>query len=342
MSAAKPAPAAPPRRAAAAWSAVAAAIVAAAVGVPVLMSGDPGPEPEPAAAPAPAPSAAAAPAAEPAAAPQATAPVTTVWADPPSDQAGAGPGDDERAAAAARPAPVADEAAIDAQIQLARAHERQKQIDEAIAAYAAVVARHPTHPKAAEAMYLQARAILRSRRRERDADARKLLTEIVDRFGRHAIAARALLTRAEIEERRDAYEFDGVLGKAVPGRSRPPRARPRAGALAARPGLRAGGALRPRGAYLPRARRELSPDPLRRVGVSRPALRSAPERPHARPRRLPARAGELAGVPGRAEVREPVVQQLTRRAATRSRVHAARGDCIPWPLWPIWQGKPES
>jgi tetratricopeptide (TPR) repeat protein len=202
----------------AAWSAVAVAVAAVAVGVPVMLKREAGP-----AAPAPAP-----PAAPVAAAPRpaasappavaAAAPVTAVWADPPSDQAG-GPPADDAASAAARPAPAPaaeTAAAIDAQLALAQAQEQQKQIDEAIAAYAAIVARYPTHPKAAEAMFFQARAILASKRRDRDADARKLLTEIVDRFGRHAIAGPALIARARIEERRESYEFDGVLGKAVP------------------------------------------------------------------------------------------------------------------------------
>jgi len=109
-----------------------------------------------------------------------------------------------------------DAPGIESQILLAQVLERQKQIDEAIAAYAAVVARYPTHPKAAEAMYFQAQAILASRRRDRDADARTLLTEIVDRFKGHSLVPRALLTRGEIEARKQAYQYDAVLGKAVP------------------------------------------------------------------------------------------------------------------------------
>jgi TolA-binding protein len=109
-----------------------------------------------------------------------------------------------------------DAPGIEAQLLLGQVQERQKQIDEAIASYAAVVARYPTHPKAAEALYFQAQAILASRRRERDADARKLRTEIVDRFRGHAVVTRALLLRGELETRKQAYQYDAALGKAVP------------------------------------------------------------------------------------------------------------------------------
>jgi tetratricopeptide (TPR) repeat protein len=105
---------------------------------------------------------------------------------------------------------------IEAQIVLAHVYARQRLVDEAVAAYAAVVARYPTHPKAAEAMYFQADAILGTRRGDRDSEAHKLLTEIADRFGGHPFVPRALLARGEIETRRKNYRFDAVLGKAVP------------------------------------------------------------------------------------------------------------------------------
>ena len=105
---------------------------------------------------------------------------------------------------------------IDAQIVLAHVYARQRLVDEAVAAYAAVVARYPTHPKAAEAMYFQAQAILGTRRADRDSEAHKLLSEIADRFGGHPFVPRALLARGEIESRRKNYKFDDVLGKAVP------------------------------------------------------------------------------------------------------------------------------
>ena len=105
---------------------------------------------------------------------------------------------------------------IEAQIVLAHVYARQRLVDEAVAAYAAVVARYPTHPKAAEAMYYQAQAILGTSRNDRDSEAHKLLSEIADRFAGHAFVPRALLARGEIESRRKNYKFDDVLGKAVP------------------------------------------------------------------------------------------------------------------------------
>ena len=105
---------------------------------------------------------------------------------------------------------------IEAQIVLAHVYARQRLVDEAVAAYAAVVARYPTHPKAAEAMYYQAQAMLGTPRADRDSEAHKLLSEIADRFSGHAFVPRALLARGEIESRRKNYKFDDVLGKAVP------------------------------------------------------------------------------------------------------------------------------
>jgi len=105
---------------------------------------------------------------------------------------------------------------IEAQIVLAHVYARQNLVDEAVAAYAAVVARYPTHPKAAEAMYYQAQAILGTRRADRDSEAHKLLSEIADRFPGHPFVPRALLARGEIESRRKNYRFDDVLGKPVP------------------------------------------------------------------------------------------------------------------------------
>ena len=105
---------------------------------------------------------------------------------------------------------------IEAQIVLAHVYARQRLVDEAVAAYAAVVARYPTHPKAAEAMYYQAQAILGTPRADRDSEAHKLLSEIADRFSGHAFVPRALLARGEIESRRKNYKFDDVLGKPVP------------------------------------------------------------------------------------------------------------------------------
>jgi tetratricopeptide (TPR) repeat protein len=185
----------------------------------------------------------------------ATPPPTTVWLDPPSDQipdpAGGHKGSAAAAAATATVLPpppdfanelqaaraaltaqrydesvgiLRDVAAkagdttpgIDAQIVLAHVYARQRLVDEAVAAYAAVVARYPTHPKAAEAMYFQAQAILGTRRADRDSEAHKLLSEIADRFAGHPFVPRALLARGEIESRRKNYKFDDVLGKAVP------------------------------------------------------------------------------------------------------------------------------
>ncbi len=234
------------------WMGAAAAVIAAGVGLPAWMLRPHDataatalaartPPPAPTEVP-PLPSLAGAP------------PPTTVWLDPPSDQIVDPAAPRTPAAAVATgatilpPAPdfaqelrqaraaltakrfdesvgilrdVAGKAGdttpgIEAQIVLAHVYARQRLVDEAVAAYAAVVARYPTHPKAAEAMYFQADAILGTRRSDRDSEAHKLLSEIADRFRGHAFVPRALLARGEIETRRKNYKFDAVLGKAVP------------------------------------------------------------------------------------------------------------------------------
>jgi len=182
----------------------------------------------------------------------AAAPASTVWldlpGDRPADPVGTGKSVDPKASAATAPSvsferelqaarasltarrfeeansilrDVAAKAGdtppgIEAQIVLAHVLARQEQTDEAVAAYAAVVARYPVHPKAAEARYYQALAILGTRRADRDSEAHRLLTEIADHFGGHAFVPRALLARGEIEARRRNYKFDEALGKPVP------------------------------------------------------------------------------------------------------------------------------
>jgi tetratricopeptide (TPR) repeat protein len=232
------------------WMVAAAALITAGVGIPVWMLRSVAPPaaterastpPAPVEVP-PLPSLT-----------PATAPASTVWLDPPSDQADRAAGATKHVAAvtataavppaanfsselqAARAALAAgryDEsssilrdvaakagdtaAGIDAQIGLAHVLVRQKQVDDAVAAYAAVVARYPVHQKAAEAMYYQAQAILGTGRSDRDSEAHKLLTEIADRFGGHPFVPRSLLARGEIESRRRNYKFDEVLRQAVP------------------------------------------------------------------------------------------------------------------------------
>ncbi len=237
------------------WMAAAAAVIAAGVGLPAWML-RPYADATPDAAistPPPAPSEVPP---LPSLDGAGTPPPTTVWLDPPSDQvadpatAGGDPSavpvpavativppppdfaPELQAARAALTAQRFDESVgilrevaakagdttpgIEAQIVLAHVYARQNLVDEAVAAYAAVVARYPTHPKAAEAMYYQAQAILGTRRADRDSEAHKLLSEIADRFPGHPFVPRALLARGEIESRRKNYRFDDVLGKPVP------------------------------------------------------------------------------------------------------------------------------
>jgi TolA-binding protein len=61
-----------------------------------------------------------------------------------------------------------------------------------------------------------AESMLKSKRPDRDAEARRMLTDVVQRYQSSPWAPRALMARAELETRRDLYERDEVLGGAAP------------------------------------------------------------------------------------------------------------------------------
>src|SRR5262249_41363901 len=70
--------------------------------------------------------------------------------------------------------------------------------------------------RAAEARYEMAESMVRSKRPDRDAEARRMLTDVVQRYPSSPWAPRALMARAELETRHDIYERDEVLGRSVP------------------------------------------------------------------------------------------------------------------------------
>jgi tetratricopeptide (TPR) repeat protein len=57
---------------------------------------------------------------------------------------------------------------------------------------------------------------LKSKRRDKDQDARRTLTELVQKYPGSPWAPRALLMRGDIEARQGAYQRDEILGGSVP------------------------------------------------------------------------------------------------------------------------------
>ena len=61
-----------------------------------------------------------------------------------------------------------------------------------------------------------AESMLKSKRPGHDAEARRMLTDVVQRYRSSPWAPRALMARAEVETRQNLYERDTVLGGSVP------------------------------------------------------------------------------------------------------------------------------
>jgi serine/threonine protein kinase/outer membrane protein assembly factor BamD (BamD/ComL family) len=103
-----------------------------------------------------------------------------------------------------------------AYLLVARTHERQGRIDDAIATYVDLRNRSRANPAAAEATYSMATLILRSKRNDKEKAARELLAEIPSTYPTSPFAPRALTEKARLEERQDLRVFDNVLQTSVP------------------------------------------------------------------------------------------------------------------------------
>ncbi len=106
--------------------------------------------------------------------------------------------------------------AIEAWFLIASIDETRDRTDDAMSAYLEVASRYPDDPRAAEALYRMAQATLASKRRDREVDARRMLTDVVEKYPTSAWAPRALMARAGIEEREDLHQHDDLLGRSVP------------------------------------------------------------------------------------------------------------------------------
>jgi TolA-binding protein len=82
--------------------------------------------------------------------------------------------------------------------------------------YLEIASRYPDDARAPEARYEMAEAMLKSKRPDRDAEARRMLTDVVQRYQSSPWAPRALMARAELETRHDLHQRDEVLSGSVP------------------------------------------------------------------------------------------------------------------------------
>jgi serine/threonine protein kinase/outer membrane protein assembly factor BamD (BamD/ComL family) len=106
--------------------------------------------------------------------------------------------------------------AVDAYFLIASIHDARGRIEDAMSTYLEIASRYPGDARAPEARYEMAEAMLKSKRPDRDAEASRMLTDVVQRYQSSPWAPHALMARAELETRHDLYERDDVLGGSVP------------------------------------------------------------------------------------------------------------------------------
>jgi serine/threonine protein kinase len=106
--------------------------------------------------------------------------------------------------------------AVDAYFLIASIHDARGKVEDAMSTYLEIASRFPEDARAPEARYEMAESMLKSKRQDRDAEARRMLTDVAQRYQSSPWAPRALMARAELETRHELYERDEVLGGAAP------------------------------------------------------------------------------------------------------------------------------
>jgi serine/threonine protein kinase/outer membrane protein assembly factor BamD (BamD/ComL family) len=104
----------------------------------------------------------------------------------------------------------------DAYMLLGQAYESTKRDEDAVRAYASLVERFNTSPRAAEALFRQAQRVMASRQPQRELIARQMYSQVADQYPKSDWASRALIARAEIEERQRERVMDQTVGAYVP------------------------------------------------------------------------------------------------------------------------------
>jgi len=103
-----------------------------------------------------------------------------------------------------------------AYLLIANTYLRQNRTDEAAAAYVELRTKYPSSPPAAEGTFSMAEMVLRSKRTDREQEARGLFGEIAMSHPNSAWAPRALARKATLEERAKLRVVDPQLNTSVP------------------------------------------------------------------------------------------------------------------------------
>lgn len=106
--------------------------------------------------------------------------------------------------------------AIEASFLTASIHDARGDTPNAMSTYIEIAHRFPEDSRAAEALVRLAEATLKSKRRDKEPDARKTLTEVVEKYPGSPWAPRALVMRGDLEARQGTYQRDEVFGGSVP------------------------------------------------------------------------------------------------------------------------------
>jgi len=105
--------------------------------------------------------------------------------------------------------------AIEASFLTASIHDARGDTPNSMSTYIEIAHRFPEDPRAAEALVRLAEATLKSKRRDRDSDARRTLSEVVEKYPGSPWAPRALVMRGDLEARQGTYQRDEVFGGSV-------------------------------------------------------------------------------------------------------------------------------
>jgi TolA-binding protein len=106
--------------------------------------------------------------------------------------------------------------AIEASFLIASIHDTRADTANAMSTYIEIANRFPENPRAAEALNRLAEATLKSNHRDKEHEASRMLTQLVEKYPASPWAPQALLRRGDIEARQGAYQRDEILGGSVP------------------------------------------------------------------------------------------------------------------------------
>ena len=106
--------------------------------------------------------------------------------------------------------------ALEAYFLMASIQEAQAKREDAMATYLEIADRFKSDGRSAEALYRFADLTLKSKRSQKEAEARKVLAQLADAYPASPFAPRALMMKAGVEERQRLQERDDVLATSVP------------------------------------------------------------------------------------------------------------------------------